>query len=234
VLQPGFLVRPEFRLKRGSVFGGYGFIVHFEDRVLLLTALHVMDELIKNKRIDATARNTRYTGRELPALVASVRLYDVLKDRWILHELGDAGPMLTLPDARTGDDEPFAHRDIAAFLVPAQGMLHPAPLAAEVPEPGEPVWLAASMPDGSRTRRAVCVERTERSFVFRYDEPKEMARHSSGTAIVDRHGAVVGINTGLGRYGGRELGHANPVSSIRRHLAGALGAAQPSARTFTA
>jgi len=84
------------------------------------------------------------------------------------------------------------------------------------------VWLAAAMPDGSRTRRGVCVEKTDRTFIFRYDETKEIPKHSSGAPILDRHGEVVGINTGLGRFGDHEFGHANPVSSIRAHLEGAV------------
>jgi hypothetical protein len=222
----GFLVRPEFRYGRDSVFGGYGFIIRFEEQTFLLTALHVMDELIKIKRVDTTNRNLCYTGNELPAHVSSVRLYNVLKDPWMLHELGDAGPMLVLPNARTGDDEPFAYRDIAAFRVRSPKLRSAVSLAKKEPEPGEPIWLAAAMPDRSTTRRAVCVERTPRSFVFRYEEEKEMPKYTSGAPILDRHGNVVGINTGIGRFTGREFGHANPLSSILAHLDEGLSASQ--------
>ncbi|MEP7242261.1 MAG: trypsin-like peptidase domain-containing protein [Gammaproteobacteria bacterium] len=215
----GFLVRPEFRSGRESVFGGYGFVIRIESQVIMLTALHVMDELIKLKAVDATARNSSYSGEELPAHVSSVRLYDVLRNPWALHELGNAGPMLVLPNARTADDEPFSSRDIAAFRVSRPvNALNPLALADRAPEPGDAVWLAAAMPDQSRTRRAVCVESTPGSFVFRYTEAKEMAPHSSGAALLDRDGAVVGINTGLGRFEGHEIGHANPLNSIRTHL----------------
>ncbi len=232
---PGkFLVRPEFRYGRESSFGGYGFIASFEGHPILLTALHVMDEVTKRKGLDATARNARYTGEELPALVNSAQLYDVLQDRWPLHELGVAAPMLVLRDARTGDDEPFACRDIAAFRVPPNHSLTAVSLATEEPEPGDPLWLAAAMRDRSRTRRAVCVEKTARSFIFRYDEAKAMPPHSSGAPILDRHGHVVGINTGLGKFEGHEFGHANPLSSIRAHLTEALrtpAASQTQTRT---
>ena len=218
----GFLVRPEFRYGRQSSFGGYGFIARHGEHVILLTALHVMDEIMKRLGVDTTARNTRYTGEELPSLVESVQLYDVLQDRWMLHELGVAAPMLALPNARTADEEPYAWRDIAAFRVPAQTSLNAAPLAAEEPQVGDPVWLAGHMPDRTRTRRAVCVDRTPNSFVFRYEEAKAMPPHSSGAPILDRVGHVVGINTGLGKFAGHDMGHANPLSSIRAHLAEAL------------
>jgi hypothetical protein len=218
----GFLVRPEFRSGPDSVFGGYAFVVWFHGHALLVTGLHVMDELIKRKGIDTTARNPDYTGTELPAELDSVRLYDVLKHQWPLYELGSAGPMLVLPNARTADDEPFASRDIAAFQVASSGLLKIGYFAEEDPSPGDPVWLAAAMPDGSRTRRAVCVEKTARTFIFRYEEAKALPSHSSGAPILDSDGAVVGINTGLGRFGNHDFGHANPLSSIRNHLEGAL------------
>jgi hypothetical protein len=70
---------------------------------------------------------------------------------------------------------------------------------------------------------------TPRSFVFRYEEAKGMPKHTSEAPILDGDGAVVGINTGLGRFAGHEFGHANPLSSIRAHLEGALSA-RPVAR----
>jgi hypothetical protein len=218
----GFLVRPEFRTGRESVFGGYSFVTTIDAHILLLTALHVMDELIKKKQVDSTSRNAAYTGAEIPPHVSSVRLYDLTKNPWALHEVGTAGAMLVLPNARTNDDEPFSFRDIAAFRVTPQPKLHPLPLAQKDPEPGDPLWLAAAMQDGTRTRRAVCVERTSRTFIFRYEEAKQIPKHTSGAPLLDRHGAVVGINTGLGQFEAHEFGHANPVSSIRAHLEPAL------------
>ncbi len=222
VVQCGFLVRPEFRFGYESVFGGYAFVVWFHAHALLVTALHVMDELTKLKGIDSSGGNPQYSGAELPAHVSSVRLYDVLKHQWPLYELGSAESMLVLPNARTADDEPFACRDIAAFRIRSLDLLKVGEFAEQDPSPGDPVWLAAAMPDGSRTRRAVCVEKTSRTFIFRYEESKELPSHSSGAPILDSDGAVVGINTGLGRYGDYEFGHANPLSSIRHHLEGAL------------
>lgn len=217
----GFLVRPDFQSSDYSAFGGYGFVTQHAGGSVILTALHVMDEIIKHKHIDATARNPHYSGTELPREVTSVRLFDVLDARWMLHPLGEAGPMLVLPDARTGDDEPLAWRDIAAFQVKASDVLTPVKLAAKDPKVGDVLWLAARMMDGSHTRRAVCVEVTPQTLIFRYDDKKVPPPHTSGTAILDGNGEVVGINTGSGRFEDKEFGHANPLGSIRSHLASA-------------
>jgi hypothetical protein len=228
----GFLVRPEFRSAEYSAFSTYGFISQGQAGAVLLTALHVMDELIKYKRIDTTVRNRNYSGTELPHAVTAVRLYDVLDARWMLHPVGAAGPMLVLPNARTGDDEPLSWRDIAAFSVQPSAKLTPLRLAAAEPEPGDALWLAARMTDDSRTRRAVCVEITPQTLVFRYEETKTAATQTSGAAILDRDGAVVGIHAGRGRFEGQELGHANPLGSIRRHLIDARSGAPTASRAM--
>jgi hypothetical protein len=215
----GFLVRLEFRSASYSAFAAYGFVAEHHGESFILTALHAMDELIKYKRIDTTDRNKRYSGTELPRVVSSVCAYDVLKDRWMLHPLGEGGPMLVLPNARTGDVEPISWRDVAALSVKASGALTPVGLAETEPQLGDPVWLAARMADETRTQRAVCVEVSPLTLVFRFDEVKSAPMHTSGAPILDQSGKVVGINTGRGRFEGREFGHGVPLSSIRAHLA---------------
>jgi len=218
----GFLARPEFRHRAGGTLGGYSFVARFAEDDFLMTALHVMDDLIKMRGLDATYRNNSYTGKEIPALINSVHLYDVFQIEWMFHEFGTVGPMLTLPNARTGDPEPYSFRDIAAFWIDPFAIRNPLELAQDGPEPGEPVWLAAAMPDGTRSRLAVCVENSPHCFVFRYEERKTLPKLVSGAPILNREGKIVGINTGIGIVSGREFGHANPVESIRSHLHNAL------------
>jgi hypothetical protein len=216
-----FVVRPEFRSGPESFFGSYGFVVAAEDggAPLMLTALHVMDELIKYLRIDCSIANTAYTGRELPPLVTGVRLYDVYAPQWMLAELGTAGAMLTLPDARIPEREPYSTCDIAAFRV-APSNVRPARLAAVPPAVGEPLWLAVNLGRGAqgRTLAAVAVEITERAFIFRYAPATTMPPFTSGAPLINRAGEVVGINVGGGALDGHRLGHGNPVASVRRHL----------------
>lgn len=216
-----FVVRPEFRAGRESFFGPYAFVVDSEDggQPLVLTALHVMDELIKSVGLECTLQNLSYTGEELPGVVTEVGLYDVFAENWMIAELGSARSMLALPEARVGEEEPLSDRDVAAFRVSRSARVTAGRLAAETPRPGDPVWLAFRRPASNlRTIEAVVVETTDRTFILRFANPDDVAPHSSGAPLLDREGAVVGINVGAGWYGGHRFGHANHVDSIRRHL----------------
>lgn len=221
-----FVVRPLFTSGMDSVIGGYAFVTRVEGsrRPILLTALHVMDELIKNKGIDCSDANTAYTGKELPAVITEVGIYNVFARNWMMEPLGSAGPMLALPGARTGDEEPYSDRDIAAFWIQDVGGLNPVPLASQVPRVGDPVWKVAQ-PDlkkGKELFRAVVVEVTDRSMVFKFKNPDEDLKYTSGSPYVNKDGEVVGISVGGGKFKGQKLSHANHVGNIRRHLKDAM------------
>jgi len=216
------VVRPEFRSRRESFFGAYGFVVVAEDRgnPLMLTALHVLDELAKFNGVDCTDSNTAYTGRELPGLVTSVQLYDLFAPKWMLAELGTAGDMLPLPNARIAAIEPYSQSDIAAFRVAPSTLIHPLRLAAGPPAAGEPIWLAINRGGGLRERtvQAIAVETTNQTLVFRFPAEAKTPPHTSGAPLLNRAGEVVGINVGCGMLDGNMFGHGAHVGSVRRHL----------------
>ena len=186
----------------------------------MLTALHVLDELAKFNGVDCTDSNLAYTGRELPSLVTSVQLYDLFAPKWMLAELGTAGDMLPLPDARIGAIEPYSQRDVAAFRVAPSASIHPLRLAAALPAKGEPIWLAVNRGGGLRERtiQAIAVEITGQTLIFRFAAGATMPPHTSGAPLLNRAGDVVGINVGCGMLEGNLLGHGAHVSSMRRHL----------------
>jgi hypothetical protein len=216
-----FVVRPEFRSGRESFFGSYGFVVAEPGRdPLMLTALHVLDELAKFRGINCTEGTAGYTGRELPLQVTSVQLYDPFAPNWMFAELGMAGDMLPLPDARIGAVEPYSQRDVAAFRVVAPTSFHPSPLAAAPPAVGEPIWLAVNRGRGEleRTIQAVTVEVSKDSLVFRFAKPAASPPHTSGAPLLNHASEVVGINIGGGTLDGHKIGHGSHVASVRRHL----------------
>ncbi|HEX2852951.1 MAG TPA: trypsin-like peptidase domain-containing protein [Opitutaceae bacterium] len=171
---------------------------------LVLTALHVLDELIKAERVDATKANASYSGWELPALVNKVTLYDIFAPEWSLAELGSAGPMAVLPHARTGDEEPYSQCDIAAFEVPASAAVSPLLLASHPPAIGEPLWLVINAGPAIKTlsHQAVAVEQTAETLIFQYAPKAALSTHSSGGPLLNRNSEVVGINIGGGELEG--------------------------------
>lgn len=220
-----FVMRPVFTAGIDSTIGGYAFAVKMESwqKPVLLTALHVMDEIIKKNGIDCSGDNREYTGKELPKLITKVEIYDLFATNWMLSPLGMAGPMMVLPDARTGDEEPYSFRDIAAFWIWDTHQVNAVSLASKVPKLGEPIWQAARSLETTENllHKAVVVETTDRSLIFKYENQEEELTYTSGSPWLDRNGDVVGITVGGGKYKGQRFGHANHVGNIRRHLSNA-------------
>jgi len=218
----GFVVRPEFRCGWESFFGSYAFVVESElsDSPLLITALHVMDELIKGKNIDCSSANASYTGDELPSILTRVNLYDVFVENWAFAPLGSAGSMVSLPDARLGEEEPYCQRDIAAFRLDRDASVCPGKLAGTPTEVGEAVWLVANPARSTKVEMmsAVVVESNRETFVYRLAAGTRDPRSTSGAPLVNCKGEVAGINIGIGWFQGNHFGHANNATSIRNHL----------------
>jgi len=225
-----FVARPIFSAASESFIAGYGFVVNpgkdYHRTPLLLTALHVMDPMIKYLKIDCTSANNHYTGCELPSRVTGVDLFDVFAPNWMMEFLSPAGPMLVLPNARTGEEEPFSDRDIAVFTIPSAeaGHFKPAALAERIPQKGDPVWIVARPQDTHVPGlfKAVIVEIDDRSMIYAFEKSTDLPQYISGAPLVNRQGEVAGIIVGGGQLENRKLGHANHVANIRRHLHEAL------------
>lgn len=226
IIPDNFVVRPIFSAGVDSVIGGYAFLTKLEknSEPLLITALHVMDEIIKQKGIDCSDMNKNYTGQELPAIITQVDLFDIFAPNWMMSPLGTAGPMLVLPQARTGSEEPYSDKDIAAFRIQDAAGLNPVPLANQPPQVGDPVWqVARSAQSNDRELvKAVVVESTDRTLVFKYEDPGEKAKYTSGSPMMNKNGEVVGITVGGGKFKNIILGHANHAGNIRRHVSEAI------------
>jgi hypothetical protein len=221
-----FVVRPEFCTGAGSFIGSYGFVVSVDGAPpLAVTALHVLDQLARTLHVDCATGSGAYTGHELPRTIQHVHLYDVTAPNWMGGRIATAGPMLVLPDARTGEPEPACQRDIAALVLGEGAEWTPRRLAGARPSVGSPIWLianAAGAPRSLRAFAATVVESTSDTLIFRYAEGVALSRHTSGAPLLDRHGCVVGINIGGGTLNRRDYGHAHHSDNMRRHLTGAV------------
>lgn len=224
VLPGQFVIRPIFNAGFDAAIGGYGFaaLKPGDSRPLVLTALHVMDEIIKKKGIDSHTNNKNYTGKELPAVITEVNLFDVFAANWMMAPLGSAGPMLELKEARTGHEEPYSYKDIAAFWVKPEDEknLHPVRIAQKKPAIGEAVWLAArsDITPEKKLFKAVVVESTAQTLVFKFEDRGDKPKYSSGAPILNSQGDIAGINVGGGQLENEKLGHANHSENILYHL----------------
>ncbi len=213
-----FVVRPEFRCGLESFLGTYACIVESEDGKcpLALTALHLLDELAISQGISLRSRVDEDSVSKLSDLVTGATLYDVFVSQWVFGEVATANSMIRLPNARLGEEEPFADNDIAAFRCNPSTSISPAKLAKSPPQIGEPLWLVTATAE--RLTEAVVVDVTDRTLVFRFRSDKLDMGHTSGAPIVNGEGKVAGINVGRGMFSDCWFGHANHVANIRRHL----------------
>jgi hypothetical protein len=214
------VVRPEFLCRTTAHVGSYAAVVDGGDAgPLVLTALHVLDALWR----DLSAAGELEGGGAALALAKAIEritVYDVFARRWMGAALGTVGPMLALPLARLGEEEPYCQSDLAAFAADGGPGYTRAPLAATCPVAGDRLWLAVAMTDGRRSAQAVVVERSERTLVFRFaaGEERSLPQFTSGAPLFDSGGRVAGIHVGSGTFAGRRYGHAVHVDSIRGHL----------------
>lgn len=218
----GRVVRPEFCCGSVSFFGSHAFLAGAEPShgFVLLTAFHVMDELVKEKGFDCSHDNGLYTGDDVAPLVRKVNLYDIFAANWMTAWIGSVGPMISLPNARIGNEEPYSTRDIAAFHADQLHTNSFFRLSVNAPLIGDMAWLVANSghPLQRRSHAMVTVESTEITLIFRHIDSVGRG-YTSGAPIVNREGHVVGIYCGSGNWRGFRFGHANSVASIRRHLA---------------
>lgn len=221
-LTSGIVVRPVIEAGPDTILGSCAFVVKYRNQIFAITALHVLDELIKKRKINASS--SALSGKELPAIISDVGLYNIFAANWMTERLGRADTMLVLPDAQIHEEEPKSDNDIAIFKVRDLGALKPALLAKTVPEVGENIWLAFADKNKNNKRLfpAVVVEKEVERFIFKFDSNSKVPKGSSGAPLLNAMGEVVAISVGGGKYRGFEFGHGNHVDNICRHLDQAL------------
>ena len=204
---PDFLVlrsycAPTFVVDQISRPEGTGFLVErlgTARKTYLLTAQHLFPQ----------------SSAALPSHVTSARCEPNASRRSY-----KTGAALTIPGAH-----PMGAlsqlRDVAAF--PVIGWSPGLSLAAVNVRPGDPVWLLARVKSGRETgtllHRAV-VGRANGFLAYRFDDQSIGLDQTSGGAVLNRDGDVVGLNIGYGRLpNGSLFGVGDSLDTLRSVVA---------------
>ena len=113
-------------------------------------------------------------------------------------------------------------KDLAVF--PVQGRSPGLTLADRDVEPGAVVWLLARVKGGAETasllHRAIA-GRADGYLVYRFDDQTIGLDQTSGAAVLNSTGEVVGVNVGYGRaQNGALVGVADQFATLRAVVAG--------------
>jgi hypothetical protein len=203
------LFRIEWALSSGLMAmqgeqAGHAFILSmFEGAPLLaVTAHHVMQ----------VTPETRWD--EVASLVRSARLRNIT-DGAITVPLG---PVRPISGARRISG-PGSQDDVAAFAVPQAATTQILRLAERAPGIGDTVWVFAATLDGNPATRHPARVTDSGDLGFRYAYLGRMnANWTSGAAVLDRSGRVVGVNVGTVGGGDNVVGLGVGWAALRTHL----------------
>lgn len=213
VVSEGFVLRPLFQTVDGELAAGTAFVAEIpgSGARVLLSALHLFGE---NGGLDR-----EIPPDELPAYVSGVHLAAAFDG----SPVGTAEGPIEIPDASPMNEKPGVG-DIVAFRLAPEASLPAAPLAASNPAVGDTIWLAAEV-SGVADRHlfaAKVVEIDRADLIFIYEDPSLDLRATSGAALLNAAGEVVGINVGGGNDDGILFGFANSVDNFRGRLLNAI------------
>ena len=209
----GFLFRPIFKTTSGTIRAGTAFVIRLStsERPIVVTALHLLGP--------AGGLPKDIAPKDVAAAVSSVGLVECFNGAFKVQI--DGKPLAILDAAPLG--KPSAAGDILAFWTTPDPRLATRPLASNVPNKGEPVWLAAQLVQGApRTRRlhrgvASGIDE-DGDFIFEYENAAIALRATSGAPVLNATGELVAIYLAGGRKVGQMFGIGNPVDRFRKFL----------------
>ena len=191
------LVNPSLTVNGEKIAMGRGFVATVGERTLFVTSHQVLGP--------AGGRDKQLSAKEAQAGFTQL----VARDVFTSKECGRAKRMLAIEGAAM-DLGAHGRDDVAAFLVDKS-------LDNKFSTAVKPLSLADSAP--------AKIAEVNDNFVFD-DFPEVKADDlmgSVGGPMLDAQGKVVGLHVGIGQLAdGTLFGAANPVSSLKKHLAAEL------------
>ncbi len=216
-LPKGFVVRPIFNCGSNFLIGSAGFVIKYNEKLLFVTAIHVLDSIVKALNYAPTSEKS--LSSFISDKISSIDLFDIFSDNWMINMVGKADHMYDIKNAKIGDIEPYCDNDIAIFNVTECDALSPQVLASEPPKLGDRVWQAFPSTDNKHhIHAATIVEINKESLIFKYDHKGQIMEGGSGSPLLNENGEVIGILVGGGHYDGIEYGYCNQLSNIQNHL----------------
>jgi hypothetical protein len=216
------ILSPTFKLGEKSHAAGTAFALKHGDKTLLVTAHHLLGP--------GGGLAVQITGLEVPTQVSLV----VARDSFTGEECARTENALRIMDA-SPMSQAGGTKDVAAFVVKvATGLdrlsatpktpLATRTLAAAAPKVGDTVWVAARFKDREdKLFPAEVVESSDESLFYKFADATLALDATSGAAVIDGDGAVVGIQLGGGKMAdGALIGSANPLASVKMRLEAAL------------
>lgn len=224
VPNPDYLPLPEFsELPENSVFdvvwdttdgtyaAGTSFLmdIEYSEEPLLITAIHYFGD------------SGNISGEELPSYINGGELYDILKDE--SETVGSISSVLTIPDAVGIGVEGTAEKDVAAFTVSDASSKYAFPIASEICQPGDMIYLAAYLSDEDTYYYDDClypcvVISDDGTNIYYLLNDKFVTSGASGGPLLNTKGEVVGIH--IASANSVRYGHS--IQSICEQLKTAL------------
>lgn len=196
--------KPSFVTTEGEQKAGSAFVVKYKENYYAVTAHHLFSE--------AGGFSREYNWRELQGLVSEVSLQS-LSDEKIRYSTGKATEIKGAKSVSNWTGK----NDIAIFKL-KQKPANYLTIAQLPPKVGETVWLYGlvyNRPPELLLHKAVTVEYDKNWISYQFEDSGLILNGTSGAAILNSKGEVVGINLSGGEQEGSLYGYGNPLVSIQ-------------------
>jgi|GEM_PF-1959755 len=205
---PNSLLKPTFTTSEGPVAAGTASVVRVGDKTWLVTAHHLFGP---NGGMAST-----YLPHELPSVVKGGKASSPMPGGKVVQ----AGAPAVIADAEAFSDG-NARGDLAALPVKkvTGDVLQ---LAEGPPANGAPVWMLADPNNAEAGAHLGWIAyTTEGQYLYYFHQADLDLAGTSGAALVDAKGHLIGVHVAGGEVDGAAFGMANPWPSVKAKL-GAL------------
>lgn len=196
--------KPTFSSTEGEQKAGTAFVVEYNSKYYAVTAHHLFSE--------AGGFSREYSWKELQSLVESVSIQNLSNEK-IKYSTGKA---ISIEGAKSVSNW-SGKNDIAVFKLdktPSKSLK----FSTNMPKIGEIVWLYGlvyNRPSDQLLHKAIVVEYDKNWISYQFSDSGLILNGTSGAAILNNSGEVVGINLSGGEQDGKLYGYGNPLISIK-------------------